>query len=107
MRRGGQDLANLIYSAFKHKRISTELPSIHISAGLHATVRLDERRKYKPGDCEDFRHATAALPYYDIFCTDSSLKHLVCTKPLELHEAYGTTVVSDDDELLDALSRLT
>ena len=103
IREAGRALANLLYMAFKDRRVSTELPGIHIPAGLHAAVRLDRLRKYKPGDCEDFRHAVAALPYYDVFCTDKSLKHLLCHKPLGYDQAYATTIVCDEEETLQVL----
>ncbi len=102
--RSGQALANVIHCDFEKERISTELPGIHVWAALHAAVRHDRKRKYKPGDCEDFRHARVALPYYDVFCTENSLKHLICTKPLRLDKVYNTIVVSDDEELLATLS---
>jgi hypothetical protein len=105
-RRAGRYLANLIHAAYKEHRVGKELPGILISAGLHAALRCDPNRKYKAGDCEDFRHARVALPYYDIFCTEKSLKHLICTKPLAYDALYGTTVLSDDDEIITALCAL-
>jgi hypothetical protein len=99
----GRRLGNLIRAGFEARRISTEIPGVHISSGLHAAVRLDRNRKYKANDFEDFRHAVVALPYYDIFCTEKSLRHLLCHQPLQYDQAYGTRVVSDDAEVLDAL----
>ncbi len=99
----GKKFKNLIYNAFKMNRVSKELPGIHIMAGLHAAVRYEQKRKYKRGDCEDFRHAVCALPYYDYFCTDGSLKNLICTKPLEYDKFYNTKVLCDDEEILAEL----
>ena len=101
---GGKRLANLIYNAFKYRRVSIELASVHITSGLHAAIRFDKNRKYKQGDCEDFRHASLALPYFDVFCTDAPLKNLLCHKPLKYDEAYSTQVVATDQEILEALS---
>jgi hypothetical protein len=103
---GGKVLANLIYSAFKSGRCVTDFPGIHIPAALHAAVRFDKNRAYKPGDCEDFRHAAVALPYFDVFFTEKSLKHLLCHKPLEFDKAYKTRVVAGETETLDALDSL-
>ena len=97
----GRLYANLIYSAFKAKRISVELPSLHIQAGLHAALRNDRIRRYKPNDFEDFHHASTALPYFNLFCTEKSLRHLLCTRPLEFDKAYGITVLDDADEIVD------
>jgi len=96
----GGALRNLICQAFRFKKVSIELPSIHIHAGLHAALRFEKPRAYKPGDCEDFRHAAAALPYYDTFCTDRSLKLLLCHKLLRYDQAYSTVIVSDDEEII-------
>jgi hypothetical protein len=106
IKQGGKEFAALIYTGFKERRFSTELPGVHIQAGLHAAVRFDKKRHYKPGDCEDFRHAALALPYFDVFCTEKSLKHLLCHKPLEYDKAYKTLVVVDEDEVLEALAEL-
>jgi len=103
LKMAGHALAKLIRAAFECRRISTEIPGIHIPSGLHAAVRHDKQRKYKDNDCEDFRHAVLALPYFDIFCTEKSLRHLLCHKPLQYDQAYGTRIVSDDAEVLDAL----
>jgi hypothetical protein len=99
----GRRLGNVIRAAFESRKISTEVPAVHIPSGLHAAVRFDRNRKYKANDCEDFRHAVVALPYYDIFCTEKSLRHLLCHKPLEYDKAYKTQVVSNDEEVLAAL----
>lgn len=97
---GGQLLANLVTNAFRHRRIGNELPQIHIHAALHAALRWDKNRKYDPNDFEDIRHATVALPYYDLFCTERGLCHQITQKLLQLDKIYGTKVVSSDQEFL-------
>lgn len=97
---GGLDLGRLIYSAFYHKKIKRELPQFHIHASLHAAVRFDAARKFQANDFEDFRHACVAIPYYDVFCTERSLRHLVCTNPLCLDKVYHTKVIASDEEFL-------
>ncbi len=103
---GGRMLGQLIRLAFEHKRISTELPSIEIPSSLYATVRLSPKRKYKKGDFEDFRHATLALPYFDVFLTESSLKHTLTNKPLNLDEKYDCEVISTEEDALNYLRKL-
>jgi len=38
--------ANLVREAIRKNRMSDFIPSLHISASLHAVVRWDKRRKY-------------------------------------------------------------
>ena len=103
---GGRMLGQLIRLAFEHKKISTELPSIEIPSGLYAIVRLSPNRKYKKGDFEDFRHATLAMPYFDVFLTESSLKHTLTNKPLNFDQKYGCKVISSEDDALQYLRKL-
>lgn len=93
-------LANLVTQAFRNRKVTTELPQIHIHAGLHAALRWDKNRKYTSNDFEDIRHATVALPYYDLFCTERALCHQITQKLLELDKVYGTKVLSSDEEFL-------
>jgi len=98
--------ASALRKGFAKGKVSTEVPCIHILAGLLAALRSDLNRTYKPTDNEDFLHATVALPYYDFFFTDNALRHLICHKPLEYDSCYDTTVLSRTDEIIDALSTL-
>ena len=102
----GKQTANLIVSAFRHKKVGRELPQIHIHAALHAAARWDKTRKYKANDFEDYRHACVALPYYDCFCTERSLCNLICQNMLRLDEVYGTKVIASDESFLDHLNSL-
>lgn len=47
---------NFIYHAYRLKKVGTQLPFVHIIAGLHAAVR-HRRQPYKSGDHWDFLHA--------------------------------------------------
>ena len=96
----------LIESALKAGKVQARFPQLHINASLHAALRWDNRRTYKRGDCEDFRHAGSALPYCDYFLTEKSLAHLLCNKPLELDLEYETNVFSDSESAIRALSQL-
>jgi hypothetical protein len=97
----GRLLANAIYNAF---RITTQLPTIRIGAGLHAALRWDRKRKYKANDLFDFRHAEAALPYCDYFLTERSLRHLLQDRNLRFGDLFPCKVYSEAAEVLDALS---
>lgn len=103
-RSAGQSLAMLIANAFRHHKIDTELPQIHIHAALHAALRWDKCRKYSANDFEDIRHATVSLPYYDLFCTERSLCHLITQKSLSLDKRYCTKVICSDSDFLEYVS---
>lgn len=103
---GGQLLANLVTNAFRHRKIGNQLPQIHIHAALHAALRWDKHRKYDPNDFEDIRHATVALPYYHLFCTERGLCHQITQKLCQLDKIYGTQVVSSDEEFLDCVQSI-
>jgi hypothetical protein len=102
----GQALANLVYQAFRQNRMTTEVPSIRVWAGLHAAVRWDAGRRYKPNDLHDFHHAVAAIPYFDYFLTDNSLRHLVGDKNLGLSLLFTCQTVSRASDAVSALSQL-
>ena len=102
----GQTIANLIYHAFRLNKIKSELPSFRISAGIHAVIRWDKERKYKPTDLHDFHHAAAAIPYCDYFLTERSLGHLVQNKNLKLEKFFNCKIISDISEAIDELSRI-
>jgi hypothetical protein len=52
---------NLLYHAFKKPETRDALRTIHVTASIHAGMRWDKDRKFKPNDYYDFEHATAAL----------------------------------------------
>lgn len=94
-------LRNLIANAYQSGAMASAVPQVHINASLHALVRYDQNRKYKPNDLEDFRHAGAALPYCHVFLTDKSLAHLLRHPPASLDAQYACAVFSDPEEALD------
>jgi hypothetical protein len=102
----GQGLANLIYHGFRLNRITTELPSLRVIVGLHAAVRWDTKRKYKPNDLHDFHHAVAAIPYCDYFLTENSLRHLVGDRNLKFKTLFPCRTFSDAGGATLALTRL-
>jgi hypothetical protein len=103
---GPRQFANLIYHGFRLKRFSTELPSLRIPATIHAAIRWDTTRKYRPTDTYDLRHAEAALPYFDIFLTEHSLRHLVTRSDLGLDSLYNCTVVSDPGSAVTEIEKV-
>ena len=103
----GQALVNLIYHAFRLNRITNQFPTVRIGAGLHAALRWDRKRKYKPNDTFDFRHAAAALPYCDYFFTERALHHLLKDGNLRFKEYFDCKTVFTSTEALAALEART
>ncbi len=99
-------MANLIYFIFEKNQLGEYFPSIVISANLHASVRHNLPRKYKPNDIPDFRHAQAALPYYDYFFTDHSLRDLICRKNIYLDKKYNCEVFSDPYRAVECVKKI-
>jgi Zn-dependent oligopeptidase len=100
----GKLLRNFIGSLYQHDKLKNEIPQLHIGASLHALVRYDQQRKYKPNDLEDFRHAGAALPYCDHFLTEKSLAHMICRPPAKLEAEYQCVVATNPGQAIDHLS---
>ena len=71
------------------------MPSLRIPATLHAAIRWERNRKYEANDMHDIGHASTALPYFDTFLTEHSLRHLLTRKDLGLDRLYDCMVVSD------------
>lgn len=92
------NLVSLIVAGIRLGRITTEVPSIHIPASLHAAFRHKRVRK-KPGDQDDFRHARAALAYCDAFFTERRLANHLRTHPLRLDQDYDCIVLHREDEV--------
>jgi hypothetical protein len=103
---GPQQFANLIYHGFRLKRFSSELPSIRVPATLQAAIRWEPNRKYKPTDMHDIRHAEVALPYFDTFLTEHSLRHLLTRTDLGLDRLYRCTVISDPNRAVEEVEKI-
>lgn len=103
---GGRIIAKFIYEAFRLNKLKSELPAFRILAGLHAAIRWDKERKYKPTDVLDFHHAVAAIPYFDYFLTERSLRNLVHNKNLKIDTLFRCKTISDIDEAIDELSQI-
>lgn len=100
-------VTNLIFHAFRLNKIKSEFPTFRVSAGLHAAMRWDRTRKYKVNDLHDIHHAVAALPYFDWFFTEHSLRHLVADKNLNFSALFKCKTLSEFDEALAAMINLS
>lgn len=98
-------VVNVIYNMFKLGKLGTFFPSFIVEAGLHASVRNDLPRKYKINDLSDFRHAKAALPYFDAFFTERSLKNLVCASNVSFDKKYSCEVFYKPLEVLNYIKK--
>jgi hypothetical protein len=103
---GPHQFANLIYHGFRLKRFSTELPSVRIPATLQAAIRWEPNRKYNPTDMPDIGHAEVALPYFDTFLTEHSLRHLLTRTDLGLDRLYRCTVISDPNRAVEEVEKV-
>lgn len=99
-----RDWKNLIANLFQahSEMMSKRLPTIHIFATLHANIRWDKARLFRPNDSADFGHAAAALAYCNCFATERSLGHLL--RQSRLASKYGTTVVANCKQLVQWLT---
>ena len=80
--------------------------SLYVPAMLHAAVRSERKRKIKPNDIFDFRHAAAALPYCRAFMTDGPLRSLITSGHVRLDRLYGCEVVATPAEAIELIGRL-
>lgn len=97
---------NLAFSAASAPNPQRALPLIRILAGLHAFIRWQRQRKFTFNDIFDLRHAAAAIPYCDVFLTEKFVKSACTSSLLDFGTAYGTRIISDEDEAIEAVSRL-
>ena len=102
----GTALAQAIHAGFKYRRLAKQLPTFDILSGVHAAMRWDRQRRYKPNDWLDFRHALAAVPYSQAFFTERSLAHLLTAGDLRYADKYVVAIEHDPYEALAAVTRL-
>lgn len=102
----GKQIANFIYHAFKKNKLGNYFPTLVIGAGLHASVRQDVNRKFKTNDMSDFRHAQAALPYFDYFFTEHSLRDLVSRNNIGFDKKYKCKVLSDPGQAVECVTKI-
>ena len=97
---------NLIYHAYRLKKLTTQFPALHIFAGIHAAVRF-RTQPHKKGDNWDHLHAHAALGYCNAFFTEKNLGNLLSSPPLRYAAAYGCRVLWKEDDVLSYLRSLS
>lgn len=95
----------IICEAFRLGRLKSNFPTFTIRAALAAAVRWDQKRKYKRNDFHDFGHAAAALPYFDIFATERSLRHLLVTD-LKFDARFETAIECEPEAILSQLIKI-
>lgn len=98
--KAGKQIPNAVYNLFRKNKLQPYFPTLVIGAGLHAAVRWDLKRKFKKNDLHDFRHAQTALPYFDFFFTEHSLRDLVTRSHVAFDKRYACEVVSHPNEAL-------
>jgi len=104
--KSGDWLANIVYECFRRNKIGMHMPTLRVKAGLHALTRWDLARKYRRNDCADFRHAASAIPYFDFFLTERSLKALLSDGNLKIRDYSNCIICSTAEEALHALASL-
>lgn len=98
-----QSVINIVYHSFRLNRIKKELPSFHVMAKLHAATRWDKKRILRPNDIYDIHHAIDAIPYFDYFLTEHSLKEVINNKNLGF-KVFSCKAISDVDTAISELS---
>ena len=99
-------LVNVSSNIFRYRKGGTSLPTAQIVAGVHAIVRWYKERPFKASDFYDIYHATAALPYCDVFLTERFLGNVLSRPPLDLARHFGTVVAWDEEDALRCLRAL-
>jgi len=99
-------VVNMFYNLFKLNKITTELPSFRIPAGLHAAIRWDKNQNYQENDIHDIGHATAALPYCNFFFTERRLAHLITQKTTAYDKIYKCRVAGSIKAAVSALEEI-
>lgn len=99
-------IINIICHVFELNKITTELPSFHVWAKLHAAFRWDKSRQFKPNDIYDIHHAVNAIPYYDYFLTEKSFRSLVSQKNMGFDTIFRCKAISDINISISELSKI-
>ena len=97
---------NAVYHIIRLGKAGTGLPQIQIEAGVHAAIRWTKQRAFEANDFYDIYHATAALPYCDVFLTEAFAGTILKNKPLAFGKVFGTEIVWTEDDALRLLRSL-
>ena len=95
-----QHLFSIFTEAARKGLISEILPTLHINAHCHASIRFDKQRKINGNDIPDFHHARTALPYCVALLTENPLKVLLTSGNAKLDKDYRCKIISDSAEAL-------
>lgn len=96
----GKHLFSIFTEAARKELVSEILPTFHINAHCHASIRYDKQRKLNGNDIPDFHHARTALPYCVAFLTENPLKVLLSSGNAKLDKNYSCKIISDSAEAL-------
>ncbi len=99
-------IAGLIAGVLMSRDHRTQLPMLHVMTCIHANIRLNRARQFKPNDFYDFNHAAAALPYCDALLTERSLADLTKRTNTALAKTYACRVTADLDEAVSIVQQL-
>ena len=100
-----RELLNFFVQEFRKSEIAKQLPTLHIHASCHATIRWDKKRQLEGNDLYDFHHAAAALAYCDVFLTEKPLQSLLKMNHIALDSLFGCKVISAVREAVDCLKQ--
>jgi hypothetical protein len=84
---------NALYHAFSLPGATHQLRTLHVLTSLHASVRWDKNRKFRPNDFLDFQHAAAAVSYCDAFLTEKPLAVMLNAPRLDMKAINGCVVI--------------
>lgn len=99
-------LLSFFTNAFLKTDIATKLPTLHIHASCHSSVRWDKTRQLEGNDLFDFHHAAGALAYCEAFFIERPLEMLIKAKNIALDQKFDCKVFSAIPEAVDHLARL-
>ena len=102
----GAQMTAMIAKGLESDRHRLHFGSLYVPAMLHAAVRSGSKRRLRPNDIFDFRHAAAALPHCRAFLTDGPLRSLIQSGHVALDRLYGCEVVSTPDDAIKLILRI-
>ncbi len=80
----------------REQKLPVLLPSLHVTSGIHAAIRY-QNRPHDKGDLHDQLHASVAVAYCTIFCTDRKLANLLTDSLLGYDELFSCQILGNDE----------
>jgi hypothetical protein len=96
---------HILTSAFEDNIAQSTVRTLHIEACLHASLRWDKKRQFKPNDFFDFHHASAALAYCDAFFTEGPLRTWSVAPNVRLTALNGCQVASKLPQAIEIVGK--